>query len=61
MKILHTCPTCEVVIKLDKASEMDLIVELEERARHGTGGWDGRCARRLKELAERLNPPPINQ
>lgn len=60
MKILHTCPTCEVVITLEKASVLDLIVELEHREQQGTGMWPGDAARRIKELAGRPNPPPIN-
>lgn len=60
MKVLHTCPTCAVVVTLEKASVLDLIVELEQRERQGTGMWPGDAARRIKELAKRLNPPPIN-
>ena len=60
MTVLHTCPTCELVITLEKASVLDLIVELEQRERQGTGMWPGHAARRIKELAERLNPPPIS-
>jgi hypothetical protein len=60
MTVLHTCPTCAVVITLEKASVLDLIVELENRERQGTGMWPGNAADRIMVLAKKLNPPPIN-
>lgn len=47
-------------IKVDHISTDRLLAELERRQREESGSWTARQALRVKELAEKLNPPPIN-
>jgi hypothetical protein len=47
------------MMDLGKVATDDLIAELERRFRESPGSWTGYQARRMAELAEKLNPPPI--
>lgn len=49
------------MVRLEFVSNDELIAELEKRERDGPGAWTGWQAQRLKVLAEKLNPEPINQ
>lgn len=44
---------------LRHASTDQLIDELDRRWRQHPGGWTGRQSARIRELSEKLNPPPI--
>lgn len=48
-------------IKVDHIATDRLISELERRQRDEPGSWNAQQELRIKELSDRLNPPPIQR